>query len=236
MPRPASSSADPSKPWPVSPRQSPVGPLFVWVFLQLSALAISIARIPFFATKSFPNTPETIALAVMLVFQIGGSALLFPFLLRDARAAAMVIAASWPFTVLAGFLAAQSDHRKIIAAAIYVSVWLIGLALWSQALRTHRGKGIGVAVAILVALGGPLAWFLTAEYGVTGNAGWGAVSGWGPILAAMAVTERDPMHRQSWVLLVAHLAAAVVGWTISLQILRRKPLPVFTLEDPRATN
>ena len=102
-----------------SPRptaRSPFAPVFLWLVIQLIALAIPIARVPFFATKHFPHTPETLASGVMLVFQIGSSALLFPFLLRDAKTATMAVAASWPFTVLAGFLTAQPDQRTLPAA------------------------------------------------------------------------------------------------------------------------
>ncbi len=232
MARPANSSADSSQPAPplLPIRKSPVSPLLIWLVLQLIALAIPIFRIPFFATKSFPSTPESLALGGMLVVQIGSAALLFPFLTRDARATAMVIAASWPFTVLAGFLASHADQRKIPAAAIYASAWLIGLALWNRALRSPRVKAAAVAVAALLAFGGPVLWYLHREYGFPAGAASDFEGTWGPILGAIAVAERDPLELWPWLFMGLHvvlaaLACAILAWK------RRRESDVFTPAD-----
>ena len=228
MPRPANTPTDLSqtnRPR-VSLHRSPVGPLFAWLLLQLVALAVPIARIPFYASKSFPSTPEVIALGVMLVVQIGGAALLFPYLMRDARAALMVIAASWPFTALAGFLAAQVDQRKTPAAIVYVSLWLVALALWNSALRTPRQKGIGIAVAVLLAFGGPLTWYLSGEYG-TALSGE-TVATLGPILGSIAIAEQNPLQKGPWLFVAAFLLASVLGWGMSRRIRRGSSPPLST--------
>src|SRR5205823_3369437 len=130
---------------------------------------------------------------VMLVVQVVSAAMLFPFLLRDLRAAAMVVAASWPFTVIAGILTGFSEPRVLGAAGLAVTAWLVGLALWRPALRTARAEAVGVTVAVLMALGVPLLWYLRAEYELQSDAvRWSGISGWGPTFGALAVALRNP--------------------------------------------
>jgi hypothetical protein len=219
-------AADPSTHSYTSPSRSPLGPLGLWLLLQLLALGVSAARIPFFA-KSFPQPAELLATGVMLVVQIGAAALLFPYLLRDFRAAVMVVAASWPFIILAGFLTGQAERRILWGTVAYVTAWLLGLAVWRSALRSARAQAAGVAVATLVSIGGPLLWYLRAEYGVQSSAvDWTQASNWGPIMGALSIAATDHLVRDPWFFAGGHLLAAFLAMGISRMIGRTAALPV----------
>src|SRR5437764_11820861 len=160
-----SSSSDlPAKP-PKRAARSPFPPLLAWVAVQAGALALSAMRIPYFASSAtFPRPAETLGLGLMVIVQLAASAMLFPFLLRDARVAGLVIAASWPFTFISGFLAGQLDPYVLSPVAAFVTAWLIGLALWSNILRSPRAQATGVCAALVFAVGTLLLWYLRAEY------------------------------------------------------------------------
>jgi hypothetical protein len=203
-------------PLPTLALRSPFWPVFVWALIQGGALALIAARLPFFATKSFPQPAEVLGLQVMLVAQIVGSAMLFPFLLRDLRSSAMVIAMVPPFTVLGTFLTGLIEWRQQTAVSAFVTVWLAGLALWRVALPSERSKAIGVAIAVLAAVGGPIAWYLRAEYAPPplGSAtDLPRLAMWGPIFAAIGVALRDPQLRPAWYLAAAHFLLGAAAWT-----------------------
>jgi hypothetical protein len=195
--------------------RSPFWPVFVWASLQTGALALSAGRVPFFAIKSFPQPPEVLGLHIMLVAQIIGSAMLFPFLLRDVRSSAMVIAMAPPFTVLGTFLTGLIDWRQQTAVTAFVGVWLLGLALWRAALRSERAKAVGVAVAMIIALGGPIAWYLRAEYASLGVPQGPRLALWGPVFAALELALRDAQLRLAWYVAGVHLAGGVLACTAS---------------------
>ena len=222
-PGPTASRQTPTPPAAsLRPARSPFPPLFLWLLLQLIALAISAARVPFYATKSFPRPAELLALPLMLIVQVIASALLFPFLLRDVRAAVMVMAAGFPLTLIAGFLTATADMRAIAASAFYVSAWLAGLAAWRGALTSARAAAIGVAAATFIALGGPLFWYLRAEYGGQNMIlDWAQAGFWGPIMGALAIFKADNISRNPWVFMAAHLSIGTMAIGVSWVIRRR---------------
>jgi hypothetical protein len=198
--------------------RSPFWPAFTWALIQGAALALVAARVPFFAVKSFPQPPEVLGLHVMLVAQIVGSALLFPFLMRDVRSSAMVIAMAPPFTVLGTFLTGLIEWPQQTAVASFAAVWLLGLAFWRAALPGARAKAVGVAAAMLVAVGGSVAWYLQAEYAtqqpLPGVSEWPRLAMWGPIFASIGVAMRDPLLRNAWYLAGGHLVLAAVACTV----------------------
>jgi hypothetical protein len=196
--------------------------VLVWLLVQGAALGVSAARVPFFAIKSFPDPGERLALGVMLVAQIAGAAMLFPYLMRDARAAAMVIASSWPFTILAAFLTGRTDSRPIAAAVVFVTAWLLGLALWRGVLRSDRATAVGVCVAMLLALGAPLLWYLRAEFVLQSDAiNWGTAAWWGPTFGALAVSQHDYLLRPAWIFAGGHVALGIVALMVG-RIARRR--------------
>ena len=207
MQHPKSPSTNPL-PVPDVPRaHSTFAPLFIWLLIQLIALGVSTARIPFYA-KGFPQPAELLASNVMLIVQIGASAMLFLFLLRDLWAAGIVIAASWPFTIVGGFLTGLMDPWLPIEAAGYVTLWLLGLAVWRSILRSPRAQAGGIAVAMLAAFGGPLAWYLRAEFG---NSNGGSPDLWGPIFGALAVANHGMALKGPWMVMGGFLTAGILG-------------------------
>ena len=208
MQHPKSPSTNPL-PRPDVPRaHSTFAPLLTWVLLQLVAFGLSAARIPFYG-KSFPQPAELLASNVMLVVQIGASAMLFPFLLRDIWATSIVIATSWPFTIVAGVFTGRMDPwLPTVEAAGYVTLWLLGLAAWRSILRSPRAQAGGIAMATLAAFGGPLAWYLRAEFG---NSSGGSPDLWGPIFGAMAVANHGMSLKGPWMVMGGFLAAGILG-------------------------
>jgi len=197
-----------------SQAQSPFIPVAVWLLLQLLALGISAGRIPFYAIKSFPQPAELLAMPLMRMVQIGGSAMLFPFLLRDARTAGMVIAASWPFALLAGILTGFPQSWEKLASVLFITVWLSGLALWRTLLRSPRSQAIGVSVATLLVFGGPLINYLGLEYGGSAfNSSFGID---GPVSAAIIIDGRNPLSRPIWIYAGSYLILACIAFGIGL--------------------
>jgi hypothetical protein len=180
-------------------------------------------RVPFFASAAtFPRPAETLALGLMLVMQLVTSATLFPFLLRDPRAAGLVIATSWPFTFIAGFLAGQLNPFVLCPIAAFITAWLLGLALWSNVLRSPRAQATGVCAALFIAAGTPLLWYLRAEYvAQPAAADWTRAAEWSPFFSLLALAMRDPQLRPACILAGAHLSIAMLAWSTS-HLLRRK--------------
>ena len=191
----------------------PMGPVVAWLAVQLTALALSAGRVPLSAR--FPHVAEELAVHVMLVAQIGAASLLFPRLLRDARALAIAVHTTLPFLQLSGYLAGTPLPRLALAAT-HVVLWLVALVLWRGALRSRAAALPGVAVASALALGGPILWYARAEFArhsaVVDSSTDGAL---GPIMGALAQLEQPTIALGPWlalgVLTLAGAAAAFVG-------------------------
>lgn len=153
----------------------------------------------------------------MLVLQIAAGAMFFPFLLRDLQAATAVIVASWPMTVLAGMLSAQLNAWKIVGPCAIVTLWLAGLGTWLFIVRSRRGRMIVMALATALSLGGPLVWYLRAEFsGGSTDLIWNIDGKMGPVMAALALCDGSPRIRSAWGFIIAFilfsLLAALVRW------------------------
>jgi len=194
-------------------------PVLCWLSLQLTALSLSAMKTPF--SLQFPRPEERMALEEMLFLQVGAAALFFPWLLRDRRTIAMIVITSWPFTVLAGMMSAQIDPMKIAGPATLVSGWIIGLALCNSALRHRRARFVGIALAAALAFGGPLLWYLRAEFrdGVP-NSNW-KPNGWlGPIMCAWGLCNGSPRALSAWEFLATFLFLSLSTSLISFGISR----------------
>jgi hypothetical protein len=151
--------------------------------LQLATLCLAAGRVPLSAR--FPQPAERQAVAEMLAVQIGAGALLFPLLLRDASRVIFVIASVWPMLLLANLMADEPTVH-IASAGVYVTVWLMTLALWRRLLTTDFLQRAALSLATLWTLGGPILLYLHAELGAWANSdssAWAAAAG--PIWAAL---------------------------------------------------
>lgn len=148
-------------PLPTPTRGLHAGAFTVWLILQLLALAISAGRFPL--TARYTKTGEQNALEAILIVQILASSLLAPQLLRNVAGTTTAIATAWPFAALASFASDAFAIRATIAE-LYVILWIIALALWIQAARMQTAKLLISAVATLLSIGGPLLWYLHAEF------------------------------------------------------------------------
>jgi hypothetical protein len=136
-------------------------PILVWSALQIISLSISAARVQLWARMISPA--ENYALQLMLAVQVIAAAMIFPWLMRDARSSAFVILIAAPFLQLAGMLGERSGSE--IAWTIFLAwTWLITLALWRTALRGKRAEMIGVAVASCMTIGSACVWYLQNEF------------------------------------------------------------------------
>ena len=100
----------------------------------------------------------------MLVVQFAASAMLFPFLLRDARHCLAVMLTALPMLQLAAVLSGTSTAR-LVGAWTCVALWLTALTLW-RPLLTDRRRGFAIAMTNLLAAGGLVFWYLAAEFAV----------------------------------------------------------------------
>ena len=135
-------------------------PLLVWLIVQLVALALAAARVPLSA--NFVRPAESLAVVEMLVVQFGASAMMFPFLLRDARSCLALILTAAPMLQLAGVLCEMSTGR-VVGAWTCVAIWLAALTLWRAVLPT-RHRPLGVSIASLLTLGGVICWYISSEF------------------------------------------------------------------------
>jgi hypothetical protein len=193
-----------------TPRQ-PFGPLILWMLIQLAALSLSAGQVPFAAIKSFPKPAELIATQVMLTVQIGGSALLFPYLMRDLVSTILIIAASWPMTALAECLGSQTQRQVMGLTALYVTAWLAGLGFWRIALRSARAKAIGISAASLVTIGGMVLAYLRSEYSLATAPKLAALTGYSPILGSIVIATQNSRHPLAWGIIAAHLALGLLA-------------------------
>jgi hypothetical protein len=178
--------------------------------VQLGALLVACLRVPL-AAKS-PQPAEVLAAHGVVLAQAVAAALLFPYLLRDRRAALAVVASALPFVALGGVLSGLPVGR-VVAAAAYITLWLAALGAVRHAVRP-RFHLAAVAIASLVTVGTPLLLYLSVEFGNTDSAAAGTqqvFERWSPIspaLAALLHLSKHPNWRH-WVMPVALLAVSV---------------------------
>lgn len=195
---PISSGISTGSPEPDGPTASSTlqtsGPLFLWLALQLAALSIAVFHFPLWAHS--PESEDLLALQFLLVAQLGGSALLFPLLMGSWRQTVFTTASNWAMIVLAGMLSAVS-LRTIGLAVIFITLWLLALAVITWAIRKQSldsrssnrpplsSTGDEMSVVALLsgwAIGGPLILFCRLEYDTGASAlGPWAKAAFGPV-------------------------------------------------------
>jgi hypothetical protein len=190
--------------------RSSTGPLAIWFVLQLLLTALVAARIPLAAR--YPEPPEQLAPQLLLCGQVIAASLLFPWLLRDARRSAEVLATALPFQLAGAFLSGTSI-REIAPAIGYVDGFMVTLAIWSPVLRSNLAQSIGVALASCLTLGGGMLRYLRVEYsggsGVSVGHTWETIA---PLPSTLHALERQaPVG--GWILIAV---LAITAMTIRL--------------------
>jgi len=136
------------------------------------------------------------------------SALLFPLLLRNRRQTILTIATAWPMGQMACFLA-DAPVDRFIAAEALVTLWIVALALWNWAVP--RAQAVGAAVAAMISLGGPLLWYLRAEFvRESADVHWPTDALLGPVMGALSQIFPDHPPAIAWWPLVGLAALAVM--------------------------
>lgn len=133
----------------------------LWVAVQLAALCVAASGVELSA--HFVRPASRLAIVEMIVVQFALSGMLFPFLLRSARACAAMMIVAAPFLALAGALS-KSPVGVVAGAWTCLSIWLVTWTIVSRTTPT-RHRATAVAVANAVGLGGMMLWYLSSEFG-----------------------------------------------------------------------
>jgi hypothetical protein len=184
--------------------------ILLWLALQLAALGISAARIPFWARA--PQAVEQDALVVMLAIQIGVSALIFPHILGTAGSTMLSIGSAWVMGLLASHLS-DAFTTALVRSETYVTVWLLSLHLWNRALPSPGAKLIGAAIAGIITIGGPVLWYLGADFErSTGQFAADSIPNFGPLCGVLSQTFPQPNHG-SWLELIIIFTCGALAFT-----------------------
>lgn len=163
---------------------SPTIALLVWVGLQTGALALAACRIPLWAKS--PEAMEFLAVQILLITQIFGSAMLFPTLAVTRTTTVLAISSIWPFCFLAGFLS-SGEIPTHFRGGMFASAWIMALWIGNSPLSTTRAqKWFHSAVCAWVA-GGCILLFISNEYAISPvlSHRWKDVMATGPAVASI---------------------------------------------------
>lgn len=188
-------------------------PLLLWTAIQAVPLSLAVFRIPL--SGNYPAASERLAIDLLLAVQIGGSAILFPWLLRNARLAIAVIAAAWPPLAAAAALLSSVEFRPALQVGGFVSLWLAGLAFWNRALPWGRARSWAIGIFGLWAIGGVLLVYLRAEFASVAGQPSPSMSLLlsGPIAMAWELTIQTPRTLSIWAAGSFHaIAGGLVAW------------------------
>lgn len=193
--------------------------LYAWLGIQLAALAMAAFRVRL--SIAMPAAAEQSALALMLITQVAAASLLFPLLLRSRLHTILTIATAWPMGLLACFLT-DAPVDRFIAAQALVTLWIVVLALWNWAVP--RAQALGAAVAAMISLGGPLLWYLRAEFvRESAHVHWPRDALLGPVMAALSQISPDHPQTNAWWPLLGLAALAVMVSALTKLLHRAAP-------------
>ena len=136
-------------------------PVATWLVIQMVPLLLCATQVRLWARVTQPV--ENFSLHFMLAAQFAGSAMLFPWLMRNWRASAVVIFCTAPFCQLAGMLSEQPVDQVVQGIAM-IWLWLFALALWRVNIRTQHAQAVGVAIASTLAVGGCCVCYLAMDF------------------------------------------------------------------------
>jgi hypothetical protein len=183
----------------------------VWLLVQLAALLLAVARVPLAA--EYPRAAEQLAIYMLLATQTFAAAALMPWLLRGWRASMLAAACCWPLLAIAAMLSNVSPGRAL-ATGGYLSAWIAALAVWNAAAPSRRFAFLFSAVASAVAAGGPLLWYLRAEFVPPEASTAGPAWHYGPVLSAFSLVDGRPDPQSDWLVLLTTIAlGGLLLWT-----------------------
>lgn len=193
-----------------SPTSSHLPPLLLWLALQLLVLLLPVFQIRL--SDDFPRPAERLAIQEMLLLQTTAAGLLFPCLLPTLATTLILIAAAWPFILLAGILSSTPPLPLLFAGA-YLSTWLLLLGLWQQILSSPKQRLTACALATALTLGGPLLGYLQAEFRLIEPSHPALL---GPLPALFSLLQPTPVSPQPWLpLALALLATAALALALA---------------------
>jgi hypothetical protein len=201
-------------------------PLIIWLLAQLAALSLAAGRVPLWAR--FPQPGELLAIQFLLAAQVAAASMCFPFLLRDLRAAACILATGWPMALIAGGLAAEPLSR-VCTTEGYVSLFLIALTIWKISLRGSMWESCGAAVASLWAVGGAVLVYLRAEF-APGSPGLSDALE-GPLVTVVRAAGQTSFFARGLLLQIGVLAALGISFCILGRIVAARRISRSTLGD-----
>ncbi len=189
-------------------RRQPSGPLLIWLAIQLLALGIGAARVKLWARAPLPG--EQFSIDVMFVMQIVAASLLFPFVTRDLLTTITIASTSLPFIALAGLLSGTSSGRLMLAA-LYLILWLLGLAMLAQASMQPFARIASSCGLVLLSIGIPILVYLNREFSTSRSESWGTPLS--PTLGVLAVLGKLSQSGWSW---VSPIGAFSIGFVVKL--------------------
>jgi hypothetical protein len=168
----------------------------LWLAVQIGALALSAFRVPL--AVGLPLAAEQSALPVMLITQTAAAAFLAPLLVNSRRSTIIAIAAAWPMGELAALLADAAASRVILSET-YITLWILALACWVCALSKTRFAAMFSAAAAAFSLGGPILWYLHAEFVTQSETiNWNHAALFGPVMGALSQVLSTPPPLSAW--------------------------------------
>jgi hypothetical protein len=192
----------------MSPNRAPAIAMALWLAAQIGALALSAFRVPL--SIALPQPAEQSALALMLLIQIAAAAFLSPLLLTTPRQTIIALTVAWPMAQLASFLS-DTTYRRTALAETYVSLWILTLSLWLWAIGRSRSAAFFPAIAAMFALGGPLLWYLRAEFVTQStNVNWPHDALLGPSMGVLSQIIPDQIPWSAWSLPAFLIPAAIL--------------------------
>ena len=193
-------------------RSLAVGPVAVWLLIQMIVLCLAAARVPLWYRA--PAPVERVAVEQMLAAQVVASALLFPWLMRNLATGLCVILVTAPFVQLAAVLA-EVDLARAAVAWIFAALWMSALLAWTVALRASRAATraqlIGVALAGALAMGGPVLRYLRLEFFHFAPPTQETTRWADPVAGAITQLQTGATDAAQWALLVCLLVGGMVA-------------------------
>lgn len=206
-------------PPPTSPQPSPFFcSLTLWLGLQLLSLLLAAMRLPLSA--NFPQPAERLASDWMAITQVVAVSLLFGLLFRSVRGTTLIVVCSWPMLQLAGFLAGTPPDRLLLAG-LYITCWLLAMASLSYVFRSNKLQLYAAALTGAITLGGPLLWYIRAEFAhYDAGVNWSIDGALGPLMGALAQLHAPRPPAAPWIFIITALLLNVLP--ALLLLLRRR--------------